>query len=225
MLLSVRRRYSFARCAVCSIAPGEPVCAGCEADFFPPRTPRCGRCANRLAGHGTLCGRCLAHAPHNDGTTVLADYLAPVSGMIGALKFSARLDLADVFAQLFAQREPPNSGADMVTAVPLSYERERERGFNQSREIGQRFSRRVSLPYSDEALLRVRHSAPQHVLANAARRRNVKDAFAVAGDVRGKVVMLVDDVMTTGSTLNEIARVLKQAGAKHVLNRVVARTL
>jgi ComF family protein len=143
--------------------------------------------------------------------------------MIGALKFSARLDLAAVFSGLLAAREPV-AGADVVLAVPLSHERERERGFNQSREIGKRFARRVGLPFADDILLRVRHSAPQHSLAREERRRNVKGAFAVVGDVRGRCALIVDDVMTTGSTLDEIASALKRAGATRVLNRVVART-
>lgn len=211
------------RCAVCALEPGAPVCAGCEADFFSAEAPRCSRCAIRLSS-GAVCGRCLAQPPHFDGTYALSDYVAPVAGMVGALKFSARLDLADVFARLLAAREPAGDGADVVLAVPLSHERERERGFNQSREIGRRFARRIGVPFAEGILLRVRHSAPQQSLAREARRRNVKGAFAVVGDVRGRRALVVDDVMTTGSTLDEIAVALKRAGAACVLNRIVART-
>jgi ComF family protein len=197
---------------------------GCEEDFFPPQAPRCTRRAIRLSGATAICGHCLTQAPHFDGTSALSDYEAPVAGMIGALKFSARLDVAEVFARLLAAREPQGERADMVVAVPLSHERERERGFNQSREIGRRYAWRIGLPFVENILLRVRHSAPQQALAREARRRNVKGTFAVVGEVRGRSVVVVDDVMTTGSTLDEIAVVLTHAGAARVFNRVVART-
>jgi ComF family protein len=171
-----------------------------------------------------MCGHCIARTPSFDATLALADYVAPVSGMVGALKFSARLDLADVFARLLAGREPRPLEADLVIAVPLSYERESERGFNQSREIAQRYARLTGIPLRDGLVLRVRHAAPQLSLDRKARQHNVRGAFALAGDVRGQRVAVIDDVMTTGSTLDEIATVLKHAGAAQVLNRVVART-
>jgi ComF family protein len=171
-----------------------------------------------------MCGRCIARAPSFDSTLALADYVSPVSGMVGALKFSARLDLADVFGRLLATREPPSREADLVLAVPLSHERESERGFNQSREIARRYARLTGVPLRDGILLRVRHTAPQQSLAREARQHNVRGAFAVTGDVQGQRVVVVDDVMTTGSTLDEIASVLKRAGAVQVMNRIVART-
>lgn len=219
-----RWNWLASRCAVCAVAQGAPVCAGCEADFFPAQVSRCQRCAIRVPPDALICGRCLTQGPHFDGTSALADYEAPVAGMIGALKFSARLDLAEVFARLLAARHPQRDGVDAVLAVPLSHERERERGFNQSREVGRRYARRIGLPFAEGVLLRVRHSAPQQSLEREARRRNVKNAFAVVGEVRARTLVVVDDVMTTGSTLDEIAAVLKRAGAARVLICVVART-
>ncbi len=171
-----------------------------------------------------MCGHCIARAPSFDSTLTLADYVTPVSGMVGALKFSARLDLADVFGRLLATREPLAGEADLVLAVPLSHERESERGFNQSREIARCYARLTGIPLRDGILMRVRHTAPQQTLARDARQRNVRGAFAVAGEVRGQRVVVVDDVMTTGSTLDEVASVLKRAGAARVINRIVART-
>ncbi len=171
-----------------------------------------------------MCGHCIARPRAFDATVALADYVAPISGMVSALKFSARLDLADVFARLLAARESRPLEADLVLAVPLSHERESERGFNQSREIARRYARLTCVPMKDGILLRVRHTAQQQSLARDERRRNVRGAFAIDGDVRGRCVVVIDDVMTTGSTLNEVATVLKQAGTARVLNRVVART-
>jgi ComF family protein len=143
--------------------------------------------------------------------------------MMAALKFSARLDLADAFARLLAAREP-GPAADLIVAVPLSFERESARGFNQSLEIARRYARLTSTPMAERTLLRVRHTPPQQSLARDARRRNVRGAFGVSGDVHGARLTVVDDVMTTGSTLNGIADTLKRAGAACVVNRVIALT-
>jgi ComF family protein len=108
--------------------------------------------------------------------------------------------------------------------VPLAFERHAERGFNQALEIARRLARALTVPLDADALLRVRHAAPQHLLALAERRRNVRGAFTVRADVRGRHMLVVDDVMTSGATLEEIASVLKKAGAARVTNLVVART-
>jgi len=212
------------RCVVCAIEPGAPICAGCAADFFPADAARCRVCAERIVLDAVVCGACLAHPPHFDRTTALADYRAPVDGMITALKFGGRIDLADCFARLLAERDAGRRIDDLVIAVPLSFERESERGFNQSREIARVYARLADLPLSDDALWRVRHTPPQQSLARDARQRNVRGAFGAKTNLTGRRVVVVDDVMTTGSTLDEIARVLKAAGAARVENLVVART-
>lgn len=216
------------RCVVCALAPGDPLCDGCAADFFAADVARCDCCAARTESAARLCGQCAAHPPHFDGTTALADYAAPVAGMVAALKFGARIDLAEAFAKLLAQRETEAAGA-LIVAVPLAFERQRERGFNQSLEIARRYARHVDAKLPPAPLLRLRHDPPQQSLARDARRRNVRGAFgladaAAAALLRDRTLMVVDDVMTTGSTLDEIAATLKKAGAARVLNRVVART-
>jgi len=217
-------KWFASRCIVCGLEPGAPICRGCERDFFAPDVTRCLRCSLRLDATATpQCGACLRQPPHFDGTTALADYVAPVSGMVAALKFGARLDLADAFARMLAAREMTTPAADIVVAVPLSFERQSERGFNQSLEIARRYARLTGARF-DHAVIRVRHTAPQLSLKRDARRRNVRGAFGVSREVGGASVIVVDDVMTTGSTLDEIALVLKSAGAVRVCNRVVART-
>src|SRR4029450_8358020 len=139
-------------------------------------------------------------------------------------KFGGRIDLAGCFAGLLAARDADHRADDFVIAVPLSFERESERGFNQSREIARSYARLAGLPLVEDVLWRVRHTAPQQSLARDARQRNVRGAFGVKADLGGRRVVVVDDVMTTGSTLDEIARVLKAAGAVRVRNLVVART-
>ena len=233
MLRSLAHRLLPPLCVVCELHPGAPatsICEQCEADFFAPGTDRCERCAIRLpverAAH-RVCGRCLTTKPDFDATTTLADYVSPVDGMVMAMKFSARLDLAGVFGRLLARRVvvAPNTAPEaIVVPVPLAFERVRQRGFNQSNHIARAFAAGAGLRQVVDKLLRVRHTPPQLSLALKERRRNVRGAFAVEGKLEGQSIFVIDDVMTTGSTLDEAARVLKKAGAVHVHNLIVART-
>ena len=209
-------------CAVCSLAPG-PICAECEADFFPSGQRRCGVCAIRLPADDLVCGRCLASPPGFHRATALADYAPPVDAMVMALKFRARLELAAVFGGLLAQRVAA-AGDALVIPVPLAFERMSERGFNQSLQIARAFCRGSGARLAADAVRRIRHAPPQQTLALGERRRNVHGAFAMTGSVRGHDVLVVDDVMTSGSTMDEIARLLVSAGAAHVHALVVART-
>ena len=209
-------------CAVCSLAPG-PICADCEADFFPAGQRRCDVCAIRLHGGDLVCGRCLASPPSFHRATALADYAPPVDAMVMALKFRARLELASVFGDLLSQRIAV-TGDTLVIPVPLAFERLSERGFNQSLQIARAFCRASGARLGSEVVRRIRHAPPQQTLALDERRRNVRGAFEVTGDVRDHDVLVVDDVMTSGSTMDEIARLLVSAGAAHVHALVVART-
>lgn len=215
------------RCRVCEFEPGDPLCTGCATDFFDARVPRCAACALKLPA-GTAaerCGRCLRSPPRFDATWALADYVAPVDGMVLALKFNGRLSLARAFGTLLAQRAGNHvADADAICPVPLAFERHAERGFNQALEIARQFASLTARCLRAELLLRTRHTAAQMELALAARRGNVRGAFAARADLRGQHIVVVDDVMTSGATLDEIAGELKRAGAARVTNLVVART-
>ena len=233
MLRALAHRLLPRRCVVCEMsrAAGKvSICEQCEADFFFTSGDRCERCAISVPKAGAdarqTCGRCLADPPHYDATTTLADYVSPVDGMVTALKFKARLDLARFFGQMLGQRLA--SQGDMrhatVIPVPLAFERVRQRGFNQSQQIAHAVAAATRSKLVVNQVLRVRHTVPQQWLALKERQRNVRGAFAVEGDLAGQSIFLVDDVMTSGSTVDEIARVLKRAGAARVHNLIVART-
>ena len=141
MLRSLVYRLLPLRCVVCELHPGAPatsICTQCEADFFAADTARCERCAicvpDGQTGAPRICGRCLANEPHFDATTTLADYVSPVDGMVIALKFTARLDLAQFFGRLLASRlssaMAPATDDAVVMPVPLAFERARQRGFD-----------------------------------------------------------------------------------------------
>jgi ComF family protein len=209
-------------CAVCSLGPG-PVCAECESDFFPASLPRCTVCAIPVPGMDTVCGRCLTSPPHFARATALADYAPPVDGMVTALKFGARLELASLFGRLLARRTRVDADA-LVVPVPLAFERLSERGYNQSMQLARAFCASTGARLGSDVVRRIRHTRPQQSLALEDRRRNVRNAFVAAGDLAGRTVLVVDDVMTSGSTMDEIARVLVAAGAARVHALVVART-
>jgi ComF family protein len=214
------------RCPACALEDGDPFCAACTSDYFAPYLVRCRCCALRLpATVSERCANCLRRPPQFDATVACADYASPVSGMVLALKNAGRLALARAFGRLLAQRTSAMPLDDaLLVAVPLAFERHRERGFNQAVEIGRSFARARRLRLAPGVLVRTRHALPQHLLDLEARRRNLRGAFSVRAPVKDRHVVVIDDVMTTGSTLDEIARTLKRAGAARVTNLVVART-
>jgi len=233
-------RWAAPHCVVCGVCRpeiAEPVCGGCLGDFFDASAPRCTVCAARLLDRPAFaqgnqrnrhCGRCLAAPPAFDATLALGDYAPPLDGMVTALKFGARLDLARVFGRLLAARAMA-AGTDLgrvdaVLAVPLHPVRLKERGFNQSQQIACALARHWRVPLARRALVRTRHRPAQQSLPLAQRRRNVRGSFAPDHLPALRSVAVVDDVMTSGATLDEVARVLKGAAVARVVNLVVART-
>ncbi|WP_041675710.1 ComF family protein [Ramlibacter tataouinensis] len=216
-----------ARCEVCGAWPARPVCERCVARFAQPR-PRCRRCALPVPAGVAECGRCLREPPPLDACFAAVDYAYPWSGLVARFKFQGEPGWAGPLAELLRSTpwvEPALERADLLLALPLAPARLAERGFNQALALARRLAPRKADP---ALLLRLRETAPQAQLDRAARQRNVKDAFALdplgAPRLRGADVVLVDDVMTSGSSLFSAAAVLRRAGAARVTALVVART-
>jgi ComF family protein len=204
-------------CFVCRGAARELLCAQCAAELPRLERPLCPRCALESPG-GAICGRCLTEGPAYDATHAALAYDFPADALVHALKFRGELALAPLLAGLLAPKV--RGKVDHVVAVPLSAERLRRRGYNQAVEIA-RYLGKVDIGL----LERTRDAPPQIELPYAERQRNVRGAFRCTRMLIGARVAVVDDVMTTGATLDEMARTLKAAGAAHVENWVVARTL
>ncbi len=174
------------------------------------------------------CTDCLTHPPPFDATLTLADYRAPLDTLAVGLKFRARLMLADEFAQRLARLAHDMLDAsqwpDVIAPVPLAAKRLVERGYNQAWQIAKPLGRALQVRSDATLLARVIETAPQSRLDLDARRQNVGRAFRVDGPVEGLHVAVVDDVMTTGATLEALALVLKAAGARRVTNFVALRT-
>jgi len=205
-------------CFVCRGTARETLCERCDADLPRLREPVCPRCALDSPS-GAPCGRCLAQPPHYDATVAALAYRFPADALVHALKFRGELALAPLLAGLLLERTR-NASADCIVPVPLSRERLRERGYNQAVEIARHLGGRLEL----DACVRERDAPPQTGLDREARRRNVRGAFRCRRSFAGERVAVVDDVMTTGATLDELARALKGAGAASVVNWIVCRT-
>jgi ComF family protein len=215
------------QCAVCRGWPAEPVCEACVARFAQPQA-RCRRCALPVAEGVAECGRCLRSPPPLDACHAALSYEYPWSSLIAQYKFGGQAGWARSFATLMRSApwvEPALEGCELVLPLPLSTQRLAERGFNQALLLA-----RALAPQKTDAglLLRVRHTLAQSELDLQARLKNVQGAFAVeplaAARLRGRKVVLVDDVMTSGASLFTAAQALRQAGAAHVTGLVLART-
>jgi ComF family protein len=210
-------------CLLCGKDSLELLCPGCLADLPPLPPGRCPGCAQPTS-RGERCGPCLARPFHFDAAVALYSYEFPLDRLIHAFKYGGQLSLAGWFgrqmAALLGSRD-----FDRVIPMPLHPARLAERGFNQSAELARIIARQLGTHLDAASCRRVRATSPQAELPLADRAGNVRGVFECAADLSGQGVLLIDDVMTSGATLNECARVLKLHGASRVEAAVVARTL
>ena len=199
------------------------LCAGCDADLSHYSTPACPICA-LPALDANLCGACLRRPPAFDNTLAAFSYDFPIDRLLHAFKYAGNLALVDVLAQPLARLVEVQPKPDLLLPMPLHPSRLKERGFNQSLEIAKPISRWLDIPLEACACRRTRDTPTQAGLKLRERRRNVRGAFACDLDLSGKSVAVLDDVMTTGATLDEISRALRRSGATTISAWVVART-
>jgi ComF family protein len=227
MLGSLARRFSNlafgGRCYLCRGAAGAVLCAACDADLPRLADACCPRCA-LASPAGEVCGRCLAQAPAYDATVAALAYAFPADVLVQALKFRGELALAPLLGELLGACVARTTGVDIVLPVPLAAARLRKRGFNQAQEIARHVARAAGARLEPTLAERSRDTAAQMDLPHAERAKNVRGAFRCTRALEGAAVALVDDVMTTGATLDELAATLKRAGAARVVNWVLTRT-
>lgn len=216
------------RCRLCgsraASAPG--LCLPCRNEA-PWLAHVCARCSLPLSAccDNSLCGRCQKHAPAFDATTALFHYRPPVDYLIKRLKFAGELAISPLLSGLLANRLAGREAAlpELLVPVPLHRSRLQQRGFNQATELARVIGGQLDIRTSHRLCLRNRKTEPQSLLTHNARRLNLRNAFTVTTDKLPAHIAIIDDVMTTGHTANELSRTLKGAGAKQVEVWVIAR--
>lgn len=220
-------------CILCG-GPGrdQDLCAACARDL-PWLDRACVACGlpQPAKAVGDRCPSCLATPPPFAVCLVAMRYEYPVDRLITALKYRQQLTYARVLGNLladFAARKMRAIGItppDLIVPVPLHRRRVACRGFNQAAEIGRFVAAKLNVKQDPHACERVRDTPPQTGLAAEQRRRNLHGAFAVRTSLKGRRVALLDDVITTGTTVHAIAAQLHRAGATEVQVWSVARSL
>lgn len=210
-------------CLLCGAMSHDGVwCAACDADLPRLSGAHCPVCA-LPSSMGDVCGRCLQHPPHFEHTVAAFAYAFPIDKLIQALKFSEQLTLIKKLAD--ALTDQIDTLPDAIIPMPLHPLRLRERGFNQSVLLGQRMAKHLAIPLLKNACTRARNTRPQSALPFEERKKNLRQAFSCTANLSGKHIAIVDDVMTTGASINELAKTLRQAGATNISAWVIARTL
>jgi ComF family protein len=206
------------------------VCEACLNDLPWHSNNACPQCG--LSSRGQLCGSCINSPPSFDATHAVFLYDFPINAMMVRYKYGNSLNLGDTFGQFLAEKiahENLTENIDFVIPMPMHPQRLKERGFNQALEIAKVLTKNTKQKLSHKGVERKTLTPPQASLPLKERVKNIKGAFKVEENVKdkltGKRIAIVDDVMTTGASLNELAKTLKKAGASHVECWVIARTL
>ncbi len=211
-------------CPLCGSRSPTPLCSGCEQDM-PVLLSACPRCGIGLPtdSHHPQCGACLTEPPNYQRLLCPYAYQYPVSHLITALKYQHRLSLIPLLAGALT-RHIGNAPLtiEALLPVPLHISRIRERGFNQSLEIARYLAKHFSLPILHN-VERHKATATQTSLPAQERASNVRGAFRLRGPIQERRVAIIDDVVTTGSTVNELAGLLKAAGVEEIEVWCIAR--
>lgn len=206
------------RCLLCG-RPGDAadLCPACYADL-PWLRHACLHCGAPLPETALSCGECMQEPPPWDASIIPLRYQAPLDGLILSLKFERRLAVAPLLGSLMARavlvRGEPLP--DALLPVPMHPRRLRERGFNQAQELARELAAQLHLPILNGVVKRARNTVMQSRLDGKARRSNLRDAFALTGvELPGRVA-IIDDVVTTGTTVAELAKALRQGGVQRI---------
>jgi ComF family protein len=203
------------------------LCRECAADL-PANEPACISCAEPLpaaSGAPNVCGACLRDPPPFCSSFVPFRYAYPLDHLVRGLKFRNELACGRVLGQLLANRVLARAEPlpEAIVPVPLARRRYRQRGYNQATELALAIRRTTQVAVKTDVAIRQRETAEQVGLDRKARQRNVTGAFAAVAPLRARHVAILDDVVTTGSTVRELAAVLRQAGAERIEVWAIAR--
>ncbi len=212
----------------CDTETYDSICYECFNNIFIIKDPFCDTCAEPFEnGYPEgACEYCTLHQPIFDKARAAFYYEGSTAQMVAGLKFRDKTNnLKFLSDKVYFASADIIDEVDIITAVPIHWRRLFKRKFNQSILIAREVAKLANLPSDFELIKRVKHTPPQASLNRNKRKDNILNAFKVAKEVKGKTILVIDDVMTTGSTLSEIARVLKLKGAKKVYVACIAKTI
>ncbi|WP_213940241.1 ComF family protein [Pseudomonas sp. dw_612] len=219
-------------CLLCSEPADDktPICTACETEL-PWLGDHCQTCALPLPASGLTCGQCLQQPPAFERVAAPWTYSFPLDTLITRFKHNAKWPFGRLLGELLAQFlqhrfDEDLERPDALVPVPLATKRLRQRGFNQAAMLARWLSENLDIPCNETLLLRIQDTSAQQQLKAEARKRNLRNAFALApgASVSGLHLALIDDVLTTGATAQTLARLLMNAGAARVDVYCLART-
>ncbi|HBH82177.1 MAG TPA: hypothetical protein DDY39_20295 [Nitrospira sp.] len=225
-------------CAVCGAPLADNLmphfCTSCWSTPQPMPTARCARCDRPFASSVAtayspqhLCYSCVDRPPSYTRAWTLYLYTSPLQDAIRLLKYQSKVSLVTPLADLMLTALPHLDHIDLIIPVPLHHERLCQREFNQALLLADRIGRHLNIAISYTNLVRTTAAPPQTTLSRKSRLKNLRHAFAVRrpAQLRNKRILLIDDVFTTGTTVNECAKTLRRAGSADVFVLTLARTM
>lgn len=202
------------QCLLCNQACNNSLCEACENSFIHNETA-CPICAQPLKTKG-ICGECQKHKPYFNRTIAPLIYSYPFDHLLWEFKYFQKPEYAQLLTKPLVERlRSEDITTDQIVPVPLHPKRQRERGYNQSLLIANILSKKFNIPIN-LSCYRQKETAVQSLTKFNERKKNVKDAFATDADFKGQSIVIVDDVITSGATVNELAKLLKRKGAKKI---------
>lgn len=209
-------------CVVCNLQSDENVCMDCKKEL-PWIINGCRYCANEitLTSHN-LCGECLTSPPPINRNITLFHYKPPIISLITKLKFQGQLRYAQSLGTLLAQKVQQiyENGQldfpDYIIPVPLHKKRLQTRGFNQALEIAKSVKKKCAIPIDCRSVKRIKFTQPQTLIKKDERQKNLRNAFTMTTNIKAQHIAIVDDVITTFSTISELTNTLRRAGVQKI---------
>ncbi len=199
------------------------LCSACESEL-PFIAHACPYCGLPIPANALACGQCIKQPPLYDHTFTLFTYQSPITKLIYDLKFNRKLVNAKVLGDLMAKQLKITKKPDCLIPIPLHNKRLRARGFNQALEIARPIAKKFKIPINFTSCKRIKHTDAQAMISKKKRKKNIKNAFAIDANFQAHHVVIIDDVVTTGQTVLEFARVLRKNGIQKIDVWCCART-
>jgi len=222
MLQTILNQVLPSQCLLCQAKVNQvlPLCAACK-DELPWNHQACHHCGKHIESkEQTICGHCITSPPNYDRVFTAFKYETPINAWVSSMKFFDQWQFSKILGLLFAEKLiktlKPTNHPDLIIPVPLHPKRITKRGFNQALEIAKPISRAFKIPLDYHSIKRIKNTLAQSELDKPTRDRNLKNAFHIRKAIKAKHIAIVDDVATTGNTIQAVTDILKKHGVERV---------